>query len=277
MSTLYDISSGLARQLQTVALLISGGLKTKVYVVRIGGFDTHANQVVQGNVTQGQHADLLAELSGAIHAFQDDLQKQGLEEKVLGMTFSEFGRQIRSNDSLGTDHGTAAPLFLFGSCVQGGVVGNNPEIPADVEPQAGVPMGIDYRQVYGTVLRDWLGVSESEVSDLLFDEFTALPLIDACGTTTSNDAPGFEFKPYGVDVSPNPLTGPGNISFDAPGGRVVVRLHDQTGRLTRVIADREFGKGPQVISFNAQDLPSGFYVVSVMSNGTRETVKLIKS
>src|SRR5690606_33177448 len=116
LSTLYADNNQLAQQLKTVALLISGGLKTKVYVVRIGGFDTHANQVQDGGPTTGQHANLLELLSDAIHAFHDDLKRLGVDKRVIGMTFSEFGRQIAANNSLGTDHGTAAPLFLFGSC-----------------------------------------------------------------------------------------------------------------------------------------------------------------
>ncbi|MDH3710905.1 MAG: DUF1501 domain-containing protein, partial [Cyclobacteriaceae bacterium] len=105
--------NGLSDQLKIVAQLIAGGLKTKVYVVNIGGFDTHANQVVQGNPLQGAHANLLNRLSEAVFAFQDDLDKLGVEERVLGMTFSEFGRRIGSNSSFGTDHGAAAPQFLF--------------------------------------------------------------------------------------------------------------------------------------------------------------------
>ena len=90
------------RQLQTVAGLISGGLKTKIYVVSIGGFDTHANQVMIDDTINGNHATLLQTVSDAVLAFTKDLEKLGVSERVLGMTFSEFGRQIRANNSYGT-------------------------------------------------------------------------------------------------------------------------------------------------------------------------------
>ena len=127
LSPKYSDDSTLANRLQIVARMISGGLQTRIYVLSIGGFDTHANQTVDGEPTTGEHAELLRELSDAICAFQDDLKLLGIEERVVGMTFSEFGRRIRSNDSLGTDHGTAAPLFVFGSCINSTVLGDNPK------------------------------------------------------------------------------------------------------------------------------------------------------
>ena len=131
----YPGDNRLAEQLRIIAQLISGGLQTQVYIVNLGGFDTHAAQVADSTTT-GNHANLLETLSGAVAAFQEDLQLLGLDERVVGMTFSEFGRRIRSNDSLGTDHGTAAPLFVFGSCINPAIIGENPEIP-DVVRQSG--------------------------------------------------------------------------------------------------------------------------------------------
>ena len=118
----------LAQQLKNVALMISGGMKTKVYVVTQDFFDTHAKQVQPGNTTLGTHANLLKTVSDAINAFQLDLRAQSLEKRVIGVSLSEFGRQIKSNASHGTDHGTAAPLFLFGSCVKPQILGANPVI-----------------------------------------------------------------------------------------------------------------------------------------------------
>ncbi len=122
LSNLYDPLNPLAVQLKYIAQMISGGLKTKVYIVNVGGFDTHDSQVDQNNLTEGSHALLLKMISDAVAAFQNDLQLLGLEERVAGMTFSEFGRQIASNGSFGTDHGDAAPIMLFGSCVNTGVI-----------------------------------------------------------------------------------------------------------------------------------------------------------
>jgi uncharacterized protein (DUF1501 family) len=103
-------SNRLADQLKIVAKLIAGGLKTRIYVVNIGGFDTHAGQVDGTFGTElGDHADLLGKLSEAIFAFQEDLRILRVDNRVIGMTFSEFGRRIKSNASFGTDHGEAAP------------------------------------------------------------------------------------------------------------------------------------------------------------------------
>jgi uncharacterized protein (DUF1501 family) len=275
LSTKYDPGSPLAQQLKTVALLISGGLQTRVYVVRIGGFDTHASQVELGSTTSGTHAELLSNLSNAINAFQDDLQKQGLEKRVMGMTFSEFGRQIKSNDSLGTDHGTAAPLFMFGSCVQGGIVGSNPDIPAQLQPQAGVEMQFDYRQVYTSILKNWFGVEDSEANELLFGNFDTLPIIQGC-ETSSIDGPYVEPKPYAIDVYPNPITQTGNINFNSKGERLVVGLYDQLGRKVRAIADREFSPGRHSLEFSVQGLPKGMYTVSIAGVRSRESARVVK-
>ncbi|MGB0840608.1 MAG: DUF1501 domain-containing protein, partial [Chitinophagales bacterium] len=168
LSALYPEAgeNPLATQLQTIARLINGGLQTKIYIANIGGFDTHANQVVAGDTAIGPHADLLAQINEAIVAFQDDLSLMGREDEVIGMTFSEFGRRIASNDSWGTDHGAAAPLVVFGTKVNAEIFGANPEIPSEVEVQANVPMQFDFRSVYGSILMDWFGVAESVIHDI---------------------------------------------------------------------------------------------------------------
>ena len=119
----YPTNNSLADQLKIVARLIRGGLTTRIYMVNYGGFDTHSNQVNTTDSTTGNHAKLLGNVSDAIKAFQDDLKFLGVDDRVVGMTFSEFGRRIKSNGSTGTDHGSAAPLFVFGKNVMGGGVG----------------------------------------------------------------------------------------------------------------------------------------------------------
>ncbi len=116
----------LADQLKIVARLIAGGLMTRFYLVSMGGFDTHAKQTDATDTTTGSHAKLLARLSEAINAFQDDLGGLQIEDRVIGMTFSEFGRRIQSNASGGTDHGAAAAGVYFWRKVQAGIIGHNP-------------------------------------------------------------------------------------------------------------------------------------------------------
>jgi len=124
----YPEDNSIAQQLKIVAQLISGGLGTSIYIISQSGYDTHADQVAEGDTTTGDHAELLKTLSNAVAAFQQDVELLGINERVVGMTFSEFGRRIRSNDSLGTDHGTAAPMFVFGSCINPTILGQNFEV-----------------------------------------------------------------------------------------------------------------------------------------------------
>ena len=172
------------RHLQNVVRMVSGGLETKVYVVQLGGFDTHALQV-DNNKTEGRHADLLGDLATGLAAFQSDLEAQGLADRVLGMTFSEFGRQVRSNGSNGTDHGDAAPLFVFGNCASSSVLGENPVIDTEGEPGLAVPMQYDFRDVYGSVLMDWFEVPEDKVRQLIYPGFQYLPVAGGCSSAVA--------------------------------------------------------------------------------------------
>ncbi|MDW8344149.1 MAG: DUF1501 domain-containing protein [Verrucomicrobiae bacterium] len=149
-------TTDLARQLQLVARLIAGEIDTRVYYVSMGGFDTHANQA-------GAHDRLLTELAEAVAAFQADLQKQGNAHRVLTMTFSEFGRRVAENGSAGTDHGTAAPMFICGAAVKGGIYAPHPSLaPGDLD-RGDLRFGTDFRQVYATVLENWLGAASAPI------------------------------------------------------------------------------------------------------------------
>ena len=153
----------LADQLKIVARLIAGGLKTKIYIVNIGTFDTHAAQVDTADTTTGTHATILGKVSVAISAFMDDLKFLSIADRVVGMTFSEFGRRIISNASLGTDHGVGAPMFLFGNPVQSGILGTNPVIPANANVNSNVAMQYDFRSVYASLLNEWLCVPQADL------------------------------------------------------------------------------------------------------------------
>ena len=273
-STLYG-ESGLEQQLKTIALLISGGLKTKVYVANIGGFDTHANQVDGGDSTTGNHAELLLNLSNAMNAFQDDLNKLGLDEKVVTMTFSEFGRRIRSNDSLGTDHGTAAPLLVSGSCINAGFIGSTPEIPDNPEVQDGVPMQFDFRNIYGSILMDWFGVDESEVKSLLFDEFQHLPIINSCQITTPTDESIIdEIYTYNY---PNPCHEWTTIHFDSSGDHYRITLYDGIGREVKVISNQHIPQGKTEIKVETRGLAPGNYFYKISNSAGISTKALIKA
>ncbi|HFB99927.1 MAG TPA: DUF1501 domain-containing protein [Phaeodactylibacter sp.] len=274
LSTKYEDDNRLANKLKIVAKLIAGGLQTKLYVVTLGGFDNHADQVVGSDTMTGKHAELLKELSDAICAFQDDLSQLNLEQRVVGMTFSEFGRRIRSNDSLGTDHGTAAPMMLFGSCVNPIVLGNNPEISTDVTVQEGVSMQYDFRSVYGSILMDWFEVGEQVVKDLLYDDFQHLPILTNCQSSSAEDIlqeGALDFNAY-----PNPFNQNITIDFTVKSGWVKISLFDAVGHELKVLTNRKFSAGKHTMTMEGKDLASGSYYYRIQTDYDQKTKRIVK-
>ncbi|MBX7259824.1 MAG: DUF1501 domain-containing protein [Candidatus Hydrogenedentes bacterium] len=145
---------------RTVAGLIRGGLQTRIYYVAAGGFDTHANQL-------GTHDNLLKRVGDGLRSFQQQLEEDGTADRVLTMVFSEFGRRVEQNASGGTDHGTAAPMFLVGNAVKAGVHGATPSL-ADLD-DGDLKHTVDFRNVYAGVLKHWLGVDPQPVLGQPFD------------------------------------------------------------------------------------------------------------
>jgi len=168
-------TSSLANQLKIVANLISGGLQTPFYIVRQGGYDTHFTQV-DNDPKVGRHANLLGDLSGAISAFQTDLKMLGKDNNVAGMTISEFGRRIIENASVGTDHGKAGPAFVFGKHVNPTVLGTSPVLPMNATVSDQVPMQHDFKDVYASVLDDWMGMTQSESQTVLNQNVNVQPV-----------------------------------------------------------------------------------------------------
>lgn len=152
----------LGRQLAMVSAMIRAELKTRVYYVTLGGFDTHAGQGAEN----GRHAQLMQQLGSSIKAFYDDLKSQGNDKRVLTMSFSEFGRRVAQNASGGTDHGAAAPMFLCGPMVKPGVVGNHPSL-TDLD-EGDLRYGMDFRSVYAGVLEGWLKADSRKVLEGAF-------------------------------------------------------------------------------------------------------------
>ncbi|NBB80376.1 MAG: DUF1501 domain-containing protein [Verrucomicrobia bacterium] len=155
----------LAQSLKRVAALIHADLETRVYFVSQSGYDTHANQLTN-------HERLLTELSAAMQAFQKDLTAHHKDDQVLTMTFSEFGRRPAENGSAGTDHGTAAPLFVMGSKVNGGLLGEAPELVTD--PKKDLQYSTDFRSIYSSVLDKWL---EADSGKILGEDFPHVPFV----------------------------------------------------------------------------------------------------
>lgn len=159
--------SELANSLKLVAQLIGGGLPTRIFYVSQGGYDTHSNQL-------NSHERLMRDLGDSVKAFVDDLKAQGNFERVLVMTFSEFGRRVNENANNGTDHGAAAPMFVIGNKVKAGLQGRYPSLaPADLL-NGDLKFTTDFRTVYAAVLEQWLKTKSEPV---LGKKFTPLNLV----------------------------------------------------------------------------------------------------
>ncbi len=261
----------LGEQLKIVARLIHGGLQTPVYMVSIGGFDTHSAQVDSSDTQEGSHGNLLSQLSIAMEAFQDDLELLGISDRVVGMTFSEFGRRIQSNGSTGTDHGAAAPLMVFGDAVQPGIIGNNPTIPSATTVNDNVPMQFDFRQVYGSILQDWFELSANDVKGILGQDFNTLPIF-------RNNLSKIEtFTDYMTQISlgriyPNPARDKTEVEYRTDGGgSLKLSLYDPLGRLLSVYFDKGHSPGEYRYELDVKGLKPGNYIVQLRSSIKCET------
>lgn len=254
----------LADQLKVISRVIAGGLKTRIYMATIGGFDTHASQADTSNTSQGTHGTLLGMLSEAVNALMADLQYLGTADRVVGLTFSEFGRRIMSNGSLGTDHGAAAPMFVFGNKVQGGILGTNPVIPSGVTPDDNLPMQFDYRSVYASVLKQWFCVPEPDLQTIMLNQFQELPVINSdCITGIIN--PEEAEKNVSISNSPNPFGQSTYIRFRTNGGKTVIQVFDMMGRMIKTPVDADMAAGEYTQYLENENWPSGNYYLRIQN------------
>ncbi len=262
-------TSNLGEQLRTVARLIHGGLKTRAYMVKMGSFDTHSGQAEPNDTTTGEHALLLKELSDAIFAFQEDLRLLSLQDRVIGMTYSEFGRRIKANASNGTDHGAAAPMFIFGSKVNAGIKGTNPVIPATVSTNDNVPMQYDFRSIYTTILQNWFCLPQTDANNVLLHTHNVLPLL-----TNQCAVPTIDTKQAGdayVRSFPNPSSTLTTIEFEVINNDIVIELYNPIGQRIRTILDTTMERGIHQLQINISDLPVGNYYYRYQSGGIVQT------
>jgi uncharacterized protein (DUF1501 family) len=267
--------NGLAQQLKMIARLLSGGIKTKIFLARIGGFDTHASQVEASNPTYGLHAALLYHIGSAMRAFQKDLKDRGIEDRVLSMTFSEFGRRAESNGSYGTDHGKAAPMLVFGKGVNPGITGTNPDL--NNLDRGNVRMQYDYRQVFTSALIDWLEADPDAVAATEFSEWSdnRLPLIGGRVTGVTND---FIKKRWGLkSCYPNPVQTQTVIGFRINAATdVKIDLLDVKGSKVSTLIHKKYSPGEHSEQIDLSQLPSGTYFYRLKTPQFTESKQLIK-
>ena len=150
----YGVGGGLGGNLQRVTSLIAAGMPTRLYYVTYAGnsFDTHVQQA-------DLHSRLLMYTADAVRGFMEDLKRIGRADEVAVMIFTEFGRRVEENGSLGTDHGTATPMFIIGKGVRGGFYGRHPSL-TDLD-DGNMKMTTDFRRVYATMIKEWLGYDDT--------------------------------------------------------------------------------------------------------------------
>ena len=251
----------LAQQLKIVAQLIAGGLKSKVFVVRLGGFDTHDNQVESGSPETGRHAQLMEELSESVYAFQQDVIDRGLEERVLTMTYSEFGRRVFQNKSYGTDHGEAAPMFFMSPFVNPNPIGSLPSL----EYIDNIEYEHDFRSVYGSILMDWFGTEETTIRSILYEDFKYIPIL--VGTRTSTEEPHPMSKR--IEAYPNPFQNNLNIKIDIKRGETLLKIVDSSGRDIKEIVNKKLKHGVHEFRYDGTHLSNGLYFILLENEGRR--------
>ncbi len=264
----YPAGEGhLATNLATVARLIKGGLGARIYHVSLQGFDTHSAQA-------GSHGGLLNTVANNVSAFLQDLAGVNSDTKILTMTYSEFGRRAEQNGSGGTDHGEAAPLFLFGPGVKGGLTGGVPQL-RNIN-NGNVPHEIDFRSVYGTILQDWFGFSQFVVQDALFGfSYERLDVIDSVAPV--NEEGGEQPQQFELQQNfPNPFNPVTNINYTLmKSGSVKLEVFDLAGKRVSVLVDRSQPAGTHQVQFDAGNLPSGTYVYRLGTNEGTVSKKMV--
>ena len=168
-NTMDYANNPLSIQLSSVAKLISGGMYSPFYIVYQSGYDTHSDQI-------NRHGILMSDLSLALSNFYNDLENQGLADKVVIMTTSEFGRRPYQNGGGGTDHGAAAPMFVLGNTVNGGIIGNAPNL-SSFDGNNNLLHEYDYRQIYSSLLSQHFDLSSDQINNALLNSFESLDII----------------------------------------------------------------------------------------------------
>jgi len=259
--------NSLADKLKIVAQLIAGGLTTPLYVVNLGGFDTHANQVIAGETETGKHAILMKYVSESIFAFQNELKIHNKEDDVLSLVYSEFGRRIASNSSSGTDHGEAYPMILSGSLVNPLVFGDNPEIPEEVEKKTNVPMKIDFRSVYASILNQWFNLSTAEITNILLDDFEILPILKSHVSVDKifNNSNELKIMP----VFPNPVSQNATIQYYTNGGQTTLILYSIAGQKIKTLLNAKLPAGSHSLQFSRNGLVNGQYYLVLQTQSEK--------
>lgn len=262
-------NSSLSRSLSVVARLIRGGLNTKIFLVSKGGFDSHNNQGGE----EGSHANNLADIANSVNAFYEDLKMDNQGDRALTMTFSEFGRTLKENGSGGTDHGSSAPVMLFGP-VNGGEYGEHSDL-LNLDNSGDPVFSTDYRSIYASILDNWFQLPPDQTSNVLNGSFEKLNFVDS-SVASSNEGSGAVPKKFTLNQNyPNPFNPTTTISFTLPeASNIKLTVYDMNGREVSAVADERLQAGDHRITFDASSLPSGVYLYKLVTPSHSQTRKM---
>jgi uncharacterized protein (DUF1501 family) len=256
-----------AQQLASVAALIAGGLKSKVYVVSLGGFDTHVSQTLAFSPTVvGAHPTLLQYFSDAVATFVNDMIGLEMGDRVVGLTVSEFGRRPYENGSYGTDHGTSSVQFVFGTQVNSGIFGKTPDLK-NLDENGDLVYDIDYREVYMEILTDWFGADSTEAREVLKNPFPGeddsdqLYPLDVIKAQQNSAARDYSIETLSIRSNyPNPFANTTTLEVAMPAaGNLSIEISSLSGGEIMRVMSRDLVSGVHRIPLSL-DLSSGNYL-----------------
>jgi len=264
----------LSQQFKTIARLISGGLPTKVYYVRLSNFDSHVQQMDEWNI--GQHPQLLSGLSRAVSEFILDATSQGFMNRVAGMTVSEFGRRPFDNGGRGTDHGGASVSFVFAADqnIFGGRIGEPPRLDA-LDDFGNLPPQVDFRRIYADFLESWFGASRQESINVFGEEVFPQGILRKRFQSVENTMIANTNGSL-LQIMPNPSRGDGAVSFTLKkSADVDVAIFNNMGLKELDIFSGYLENGEHKLNFSIPNPVQGVYHLSVVVAGQRITENLV--
>ncbi len=230
-------------------------------------------------------------LSDGIAAFQDDISQMTdaygvIEDRVIGMTFSEFGRTIKANTTSGTDHGTTAPLFVFGQDVNPVVLGANPEVydPVAGKMKSDLDVQFDYRSIYASILHEWFTIPTADINTYFGKTFNDgsipgqniydggfhcnLPILKpGASYSPASGIGGYSATSVVTSTYPNPVSEQLTIVFQSAGEEMELVVHNSIGQEVKHFAKSFYGSGEQKINLGVSDLPKGNYSYTLIGSG----------
>ncbi|MDC9722691.1 MAG: DUF1501 domain-containing protein [Urechidicola sp.] len=250
--------SNISKQLAIVARLIKGNLGTKIYMVTLDGFDTHAEQPTA-------HQQLMHDLTNAVSNFYEDLNDIGVGKNVLAMTISEFGRRPEENGSNGTDHGSASTMMLFGEGLEGnGFIGTHPDL-SNLDQDENLNFTTDFRSIYATILEDWLCIDSDVVDASLLANYNRSDVGVVCNSNSNPDNSITDFSHRAI-YRDNTVF----VDFDIPNAsHVTIEVINILGQKTGIIYNERVLAGNYQVDLNPKNkrYSVGQYFYQIAVNG----------